>query len=95
MSTLSCSKQPKLASKIHVQAADQSALDHAARLIHRVCCLAGSSGFVDEIRADNRSIRAAIERYDTAVLFDWLMVAFSHQGVSDRVAHDYMDSTAA
>jgi hypothetical protein len=71
--------------------ADGSALDHATRLIHRVCCLAGSADFIDEIRTDNHLIRSAIKERDTAALFDWLMVMLSYQGVSDRVAADYMD----
>src|SRR5438309_116057 len=71
--------------------ADSSALDHATRLIHRVCCLAGSADFVDEIRTDNHAIRSAIKERDTAALFDWLMVMLSYQGVSDRVAADYID----
>ena len=69
----------------------RSALAHATRLIHRVCCLAGSADFIDEIRADNRAIRSAITRHDTAALFDWLMTMLSYQGVSDRVAYGYMD----
>jgi hypothetical protein len=68
-----------------------SALDHATRLIHRVCCLAGSADFIDEIRTDNGVIRSAIKRHDTAALFDWLMAMLSYQGVSDRVAYDYME----
>jgi hypothetical protein len=72
-------------------AANRSALDHGTRLIHRVCCLAGSADFIDEIRTDNRGLRAAIKRHDTPALFDWLMATLSYQGVSDRVAHDYME----
>jgi hypothetical protein len=71
--------------------ADSSALDHATRLIHRVCGLAGSADFIDEIQTNNHAIRSAIKEHDTAALFDWLMVMLSYQGVSDRVASDYMD----
>jgi hypothetical protein len=71
--------------------ADPSALDHATHLIHRVCCLAGSTDLVDETRTDNGAIRSAIKRHDTAALFDWLMAMLSYQGVSDRVAKDYME----
>jgi hypothetical protein len=70
---------------------DRSALDHATRLIHRVCCLAMSADFIDASQVDNRVIRSAIKDHDTAALFDWLMAALSHQGISDRVADDYMD----
>jgi hypothetical protein len=71
--------------------ADGSAFDHATRLIHRVCCLAGEPDLIDEIRTDNGAIRSAIKQRDTAALFDWLMVMLSYQGISDRVADGYMD----
>jgi hypothetical protein len=69
-----------------------AALDNAVRVIYRVCCLAGSANLLDEIRAELRGegIPAAIRRHDTGVLFDWLTFAFSYQGISDRVATDYM-----
>jgi hypothetical protein len=72
-------------------ALDRSALDHATRLIYRVCCLAGEPELIDEIRTDNGAIRSAIKERDTPALFDWLMVMLSYQGISDRVAHDYME----
>jgi hypothetical protein len=71
--------------------ADRSALDHATRLVHRVCCLAGPADFIDEVRTDNRPVRTAIKKRDTPALFDWLMAGLSYQGVSDRVASGYMD----
>ena len=69
------------------------ALDHALRLIHRVCCFAGSADLIEEIRNENggAAIRSAIKRHDTAVLYDWLMSALSYQGISDRVAYEYME----
>ena len=71
--------------------ANRSALDHATRLVHRVCCLAGPTDFIDEVRAENRTLRTAIKKRDTPALFDWLMAGLSYQGVSDRVASGYMD----
>jgi hypothetical protein len=71
--------------------ADSSALVHATRLVHRVCCLAGSADFIDEVRTENRALCVAIKGHDTPALFDWLMAALSHQGVSDRVSSGYMD----
>ena len=70
-----------------------SALDHAVQLIYRVCCLAGSASLIDDIRAELRSegMPTAIRRHDTAPLFDWLMAALSYQGISDRVAYEYME----
>jgi hypothetical protein len=69
------------------------ALDHAVRIIYRVCCLAGAADLIDEIGAELRAegVLAAIRRHDTAVLFDWLMAALSYQGISDRVAFGYME----
>ena len=62
-------------------------------MIHHVCCLAGSASLIDDIRTELRSegIPAAIRRHNTAPLFDWLMAALSYQGISDRVATDYME----
>jgi hypothetical protein len=58
-------------------------------LIARVCCLAGSANLVDGIRADD--ICVAIDRRDTAAMFDRLVGGLSFQGVSDEVAINYMD----
>jgi hypothetical protein len=70
-----------------------SAIEHAVRVVHWVCCLAGAASLIDDIRADLRAegIPRAIRRHDTAPLFDWLMAALSFQGISDQVASDYMD----
>jgi hypothetical protein len=68
------------------------ALDHAVRLIHAICGLAGSPTWIDDIRADLAAdkVRAAIRHRDSAALFDWLMAALSYQGIADAVAYDYM-----
>jgi hypothetical protein len=70
-----------------------SAIDHAVRLIHAVCGLAGSATWIDDIRADLRAdkVQTAIRHRDTAVVFDWLMAALSYQGIGDQVAYDYME----
>jgi hypothetical protein len=70
-----------------------SAINHAVRLIHAVCGLAGSPSLLDEIRADLRAekVRAAIRNRDTGPVFDWLMAGLSYQGISNQVAHDYME----
>ena len=70
-----------------------SAIDHAVRVVHSVCCLAGAASLIDDIRADLRAegIPTAIRRHDTATLFDWLISALSYQGISDQVATDYME----
>jgi hypothetical protein len=71
----------------------QTAVDHAVRVIYRVCCLAGSASLIDRIRADLDAddVRAAIKQRDTAAVFDWLVSAFSYQGISDRIASEYME----
>ena len=68
-----------------------SAIDHAVRLVHSVCCLAGCASLIDDIRVDLRAdgIPSAIRRHDTATLFDWLVAALSYQGISDQVATEY------
>jgi hypothetical protein len=48
--------------------------------------------FLEDVRAEVRhaGIDKAVERRDTAAVFDWLLTAFSYQGVSDQVARTYM-----
>ena len=69
-----------------------TALNHAVNLIYQVCCLAGSASLVDEIRKELRAdgVGAAIVRNEPGPLFDWLVAAFSYQGISDQVATNYM-----
>jgi hypothetical protein len=69
------------------------AINHAVRLIHAVCGLAGSATWIDDIRANLRAdkVQAAIRNRNTAVVFDWLMAALSYQGIADAVAYDYME----
>jgi hypothetical protein len=80
-------KRPK------IQNGQSSALNHAVRLIHAVCGLAGSPNLIEEVRAELRAekIRAAIRNRDTGPVFDWLMAAVSYQGISDQVAYGYME----
>jgi hypothetical protein len=80
-------KRPKF------QNGESSAINHAVRLIHAVCGLAGSPMLIDEIRAELRAekVRAAIRHRNTAAVFDWLMAGLSYQGISNHVAHDYME----
>jgi hypothetical protein len=70
------------------QGSNADALDHAVRIIYWVCCLAGATDLLDELQGEG--IATAIRRHDTAALFDWLTAALSYQGISDRVAADYM-----
>src|SRR5215472_9667762 len=76
-----------------IQSGQSSAINHAIRLIHAVCGLAGSPTLIDEIRADLRAdkVTAAIRNRDTSPVFDWLLAALSYQGISDQVAYEYME----
>jgi hypothetical protein len=67
---------------------DPTALAHAVELIFRTCCLAGAPSVIADILDENEL--NAIGQHDTAALFNMLVVAFSYQGTSDVVAHDYM-----
>src|ERR1700746_3218287 len=80
-------KRPK------IQNRQSCAINHAVRLIHAVCGLAGSPTLIDAIRAELRAdkVSAAIRNRDTGPVFDWLMAAVSYQGISDQVAYDYME----
>src|SRR4051812_43704495 len=70
-----------------------AAIDHAVRVIYRVCCLAGSAGLIDNIRADldAEGVRTAMRKRYTAAVFDWLIAALSYQGISNQIADDYME----
>ena len=65
---------------------------YAVKLIHSICCLAGSPSYIDDIREDlgERGVIRAIKDHDTPVLFDWLMEVLSFQGISDGVALGYI-----
>ena len=67
---------------------DSPSLDYAVGLIHQVCCFAGSFDLVEEFR--DQDLCRAIDRHDTAALFDRLMYDFSFQGISDEIAANYM-----
>src|ERR1700681_4353563 len=64
-----------------IQSQPSAAIEHAVRIIHAVCGLAGSATWIDDIQADLRAdkVQAAIRNRDTAVVFDWLMAALSYQ----------------
>ena len=78
----------KVRSKATILEIDPPALEHATRLIHQVCCFAGSFDLLDEFR-DN-ALCAAVDRHDSAALFNRLMHDFSFQGISDEIAENYM-----
>ena len=84
---------PPRQDRSNLDCADTSPIDHAVRVVHSVCCLAGAASLIDDIRADLRAegISTSIRRHDTTTLFDWLISALSYQGISDQVATEYME----
>jgi hypothetical protein len=67
---------------------DPAAVAHAIRLIHQVCCFAGSFDLFEDFR--DKDLVAAVAQHDTAALFNRLMHDFSFQGISDEIAANYM-----
>jgi hypothetical protein len=86
-------RQTRHQKNTNIQNRRDAAVNHAVRLIHAICGLAGSPTLIDEVRADLRAdkVRAAIRSRDTGPVFDWLMAALSYQGISDQVAYEYME----
>jgi hypothetical protein len=74
------------------RAFDVANLDRAIRLVTQVCGLAGSLTFLDDFRKglQQEGIQAAVTRRNTPRLFDWLLLNFSYQGISDQVARNYI-----
>jgi hypothetical protein len=67
---------------------DPPNLDYAIRLIHQVCCLAGSFDLIE--RFADQDLCTAVDRHDTAALYDRLIYSLSFQGISDEVAANFM-----
>jgi hypothetical protein len=65
----------------------------AESLVRTACAVAGSTSFLDEIDTEIRyaALDQAVRASTTPAVFDWLLTAFSFQGISDRVARDYME----
>jgi hypothetical protein len=70
----------------------RSALDAAARLVHQICCVAGSATLIEDARkaGGDKPLGISIERLDTPALFDWLVKIISFQGISDHAASEYL-----
>ena len=85
-------EQPHTKSKKHPSYA-RSALGQSVRLIHQVCCLAGSPSLIDDIRSEGEpeTLGQSIEALDTPALFNWLMVILSYQGISDQAASAFIE----
>jgi hypothetical protein len=67
-----------------------SGIDHAIRIVDRVCSVTGAVDFTNELQVGGSQLRRILDRHDNAKLFEWLVEAFSHQGVSDNLADGYM-----
>src|ERR1035437_9646101 len=70
-----------------------AAMIHALRLVRGVCQLAGPFALIDDAQASlqRQGVVAAVNQHDSATLFDWLMNELSYQGISDRIAEQYLD----
>jgi hypothetical protein len=92
-STISGARQTRHQKNTKIRNGRDAAINHAVRLIHAICGLAGSPTLIDDSRAELRAdkVRAAIRSRDTGPVFDWLMAALSYQGISDQVAYGYVD----
>jgi hypothetical protein len=75
------------------QTPDRSSFDRSARLVSRVCRIAGAQSLIDDARVGlaRHGVIAAIQRHDTSAIFNWLIDALSYQGVSDSIAYGYME----
>ena len=62
-------------------------------LVNTVCAVAGSVSFLDDVDAEARhaGLARAVSAGRTQRIFDWLVTAFSYQGISDQVAQQYID----
>src|ERR1700736_6047115 len=67
-------RQPHRKNHLKTRKLSAASIEHAVRIIHAICGLAGSVSLIDDIRADLRAekVHAAIRNHDTAVVFDWL-----------------------
>lgn len=69
------------------------AFARAEALVRTVCAVAGSTSFLDDIdiEVQEAGLDQAFLLRQTPPIFDWLLTTFSFQGISDRVARDYME----
>src|ERR1035437_9670713 len=76
---------PAVAKQSFAVPTDSRGYAYAQSLIYDVCCLAGCSSFIDDARDNlvNEGVLGAIEAHNTPVLFDWMVRAFSFQGIAD------------
>jgi len=65
----------------------------ARSIVRQVCRIAGQITLVDDLQGNAiaTGLAAAVGNHDTGKIFDWLIHAVSHQGISDAVADRYID----
>src|SRR5205814_7318267 len=82
-----------MASNPPISAPKPSSYRQAAHLVRHICDVAGAQSLIDDSRVGlaRHGVIAAVRRHDTAVIFDWLLDIVSYQGVSDSIAHGYME----
>lgn len=79
----------------HVKRAQIDPTAFAVALIESVCAVSVDPDFaasVDGTSSNDPRLIAALRANSTAGLFDWMMDSFSFQGISDSVAHSYLES---
>ena len=83
----------KAATKRSESNAGSDGIEHAVRLIRRVCRLSHYSNLLAETRAALRAegIASAVRNHNSAALFDWLITMLSYRGIADRIAADYLE----
>jgi hypothetical protein len=64
---------------------------HAIGLVQKVCEIAGSSSLTFSFEnVEQSELRRAIASADTEAIFNWMIATLSFQGISDRVAAQYL-----
>jgi hypothetical protein len=78
---------------IQAREPSRSSLDCSAHLLRGICQIAGAPSLIDDARVGlaRHGVIAAVQRYHTSAIFNWLIDALSYQGVSDNIAYSYME----
>ena len=82
-----------MAKKPALDGTTQLDLHEMIRLVRGVCYMAGAASLIDDSRVGlaRSGVIRAVQRHDTPVIFGWLIEMLSYQGVSDSIAHGYME----
>jgi hypothetical protein len=72
-------------------------LAFTSSILNAVCHLAGANDLIDEARASltHEGVIDAINQRDNALIFNWLLVTVSYQGISDAAARGYIEQHGA